>query len=153
MKQTNQRIEPRRNHEPLAAAAEMQRSAAVDVLDTFKGVFIRDMGSRDQVISIPLTLPAESLRTICREIVEARFSEYPAEFRVSGWSSGSAAGVVSGGITGFAPAPLRGPPRFTRKRWADEVVAVATKPQPLGRQIRIVRIDKKRVAYRDGLSQ
>jgi hypothetical protein len=55
-----------------------------DVLDTFKGVFIRDMGSREPAISIPIDLSNELLRLMHREIVAARFSEYPADFHVRG---------------------------------------------------------------------
>jgi hypothetical protein len=51
-----------------------------EVLDTFKGVFTREMKPAPD-LSVPLTLEAESLTEIRRAIAEARFFEYPSEFR------------------------------------------------------------------------
>jgi hypothetical protein len=55
-----------------------------DVLDTFKGIFVRDMGSREPALSIPLVFPGESLRMIYTDVVAAKFSDYPEVFRVPG---------------------------------------------------------------------
>jgi hypothetical protein len=55
-----------------------------DVLDTLKGTFVRDMGSPAPALSVPLVLPAESLRRIYADVLTARFSDYPELFRVQG---------------------------------------------------------------------
>jgi hypothetical protein len=59
---------------------------STDVLDTFNGVFVRDMGARDPAVSIPVVLSGESMSAIYREVVAAEFFNYPAEFRVHGTS-------------------------------------------------------------------
>jgi hypothetical protein len=46
-----------------------------DVLDTFQGVFVRDLGSR--VASIPLALSRESLDAAFQAIATAHFFDYP----------------------------------------------------------------------------
>ena len=51
-----------------------------EVLDTFKGIFTREMKPAPD-LSVPLTLEAESLTEIHRAIADARFFEYPSEFR------------------------------------------------------------------------
>jgi len=55
-----------------------------DVLDTFKGVFIRDMGSQEPAVSIPLKLSDESIRAFHAAILAAKFADYPEVFRISG---------------------------------------------------------------------
>ena len=51
-----------------------------EVLDTFKAIFTREMKPAPDLY-VPLTLEAESLTEIRRAIAEARFFEYPSEFR------------------------------------------------------------------------
>jgi hypothetical protein len=58
-----------------------------DIVDTFEGTFVRDMGPHDPAVSIPLVLPSEMLNAIYGAVEEARFFEYPSEFHVSGSSA------------------------------------------------------------------
>jgi hypothetical protein len=48
-----------------------------DVLDTFKNVFVRDMGRRDPAVSVPLVPPAEFIKAIY-EAVRSRCINLPA---------------------------------------------------------------------------
>jgi hypothetical protein len=53
---------------------------ASEVLDTFKRTFTREMKPAPD-LHVPLTLEAESLTEVRRAIADARFFEYPSEFR------------------------------------------------------------------------
>ena len=55
-----------------------------DVLDTFQGVFMSDSGVRGANLSIPLTIPPDSLRAVYQAITAAQFFQYPSDFRVKG---------------------------------------------------------------------
>lgn len=54
-----------------------------DVLDTFKGVFVRDMRPQP-AMSTELSLRPDVLAAIYHAVVEARFFEYPEEFNPGG---------------------------------------------------------------------
>jgi hypothetical protein len=58
-----------------------------DTLDTYRRVFVRDLGRTEPAVSIALELPSATLRAIHREILAARFHEFPEEFRISGSSA------------------------------------------------------------------
>jgi hypothetical protein len=51
-----------------------------EVFDTFKAIFIREMKPEPE-LAIPLTLEGGSLTDIRRAVADARFFEYPSEFR------------------------------------------------------------------------
>ena len=53
-----------------------------EVLDTFKAIFIREMKPEPE-LRVPLTLEGGSLADIRRAVADARFFEYPSEFRPS----------------------------------------------------------------------
>jgi hypothetical protein len=56
-----------------------------DVLDTFQGVFMRDMGSPNApVVSSAVNVPAEALAAAWRAITAAQFFDYQSNFRVTG---------------------------------------------------------------------
>jgi hypothetical protein len=55
-----------------------------DVLDTFTGVFVRDMGSGEAAVPVPVTLPSDVLHAIYQAVVETKFFDYPPEFSVRG---------------------------------------------------------------------
>jgi hypothetical protein len=55
-----------------------------DVLDTFKNVFLRDMGWTNPAVSAPLVLPPDVRQAIYEEVVKARFFEYPTRFSFAG---------------------------------------------------------------------
>jgi hypothetical protein len=54
------------------------------VLDTFTGVYeSRIKGGTDQPVLLPLTVGSDVLTAIHQAVIDARFSEYPSEFRVA----------------------------------------------------------------------
>jgi hypothetical protein len=55
-----------------------------DVVDTFKGLFVRDLGSRNPPVSVAFVLPSEVLEEVHDAILGARFFEYPSTFSVVG---------------------------------------------------------------------
>jgi hypothetical protein len=57
------------------------KPCAANTLDTYKNVYIRDMGPDAQPISIPLTLSSEQLAAVEARILNIRFFEYPTDFR------------------------------------------------------------------------
>ena len=83
-----------------------------DVLDTFQGRFVRDMGSTVAPASIPLLLPQPSRETVYQAIVAAQFFDYPSDFRTTPPrnctakenASGGSIVECAGGVTVFAPA-------------------------------------------------
>jgi len=82
-----------------------------DVLDTFQGVFVRDLGRTVPAVSIPLALSQESFDQAYRAVAAADFFNYPADIRTTpkstctGTPTASGGGTVScSGIRGFAPA-------------------------------------------------
>jgi hypothetical protein len=59
-------------------------SCTTDVLDTFRGVFVRDMGDGNAAASVPVVLPSGSLNAVYHDVLAAGFFAYPAEFRANG---------------------------------------------------------------------
>jgi hypothetical protein len=55
-----------------------------DVLDTFNGVFVRDMGPRVPAVTVRLVVPSDVLQGIHDAVVAAGFFEYPARLSASG---------------------------------------------------------------------
>jgi hypothetical protein len=77
---------------------------STDVLDTFNGVFVREMGGQNPAVSIPVVLSDESMSAIYRDVVETEFFSHPTEFGVHGTSESGPAmhyrlQVRSGGAT------------------------------------------------------
>ena len=62
-------------------------TCTTDVLDTFTNVFVRDLGTRDSAITVPVTLTGNQLQSIYEAIAAARFFEYPSTYRVLGPSA------------------------------------------------------------------
>jgi hypothetical protein len=54
------------------------------VLDTFNGVFVRDMGPQVPTVSVPLALPSDVVEAIHSAVINAMFFEYPSEFNDAG---------------------------------------------------------------------
>ena len=78
-----------------------------DVLDTFEGVFVRDLGMRVSAVSIPLTLPQRSIDVVFQAVIAAHFFDYPADFRIKPTSNCTVTpnGGSCGGVSSvFAPA-------------------------------------------------
>jgi hypothetical protein len=59
-------------------------SCTTDMLDTFEGLYVRDLDGDRAHVSARVSLAPESLAVVYRAVQAARFFEYPAEFRSSG---------------------------------------------------------------------
>ena len=59
-------------------------TCTTDVLDTFNGVFVRDMGPHVPAVSVPLALPSDVVEAIHGAVINAMFFAYPSEFSDSG---------------------------------------------------------------------
>ena len=59
-------------------------TCTTDVLDTFNGVFVRDMGPQVPAVSVPLVLSSEVVEAIHGAVINAMFFGYPSEFNDSG---------------------------------------------------------------------
>ena len=68
-----------------------------DVLDTFQGTYVRDLGSRVPSVSIPLTFPQHSRDVVYQAIVATHFFDYPSDFRITPPSNCTAKPTASGG--------------------------------------------------------
>ena len=80
-----------------------------DVLDTFQGTFVRDLGGPVPPLSIPLTLPQPSRDMALQAVLDARFFDYPSEFRTTPPSCTVKTNAIGGswaecpGVSAFAP--------------------------------------------------
>jgi hypothetical protein len=57
-------------------------ACSTDILDTFRGVFVRDMGAGNAAASVPVVLSTASVNAVYHDVLAAAFFGYPAEFRV-----------------------------------------------------------------------
>jgi hypothetical protein len=85
-------------------------SCTNDVLDTFEGVYVRDLRAMVPPLSIPLTLPQRSIDLVFDAVIAAHFFDYPTDFRTiprnpcTGTRNANGATTVSCGSSAFAPA-------------------------------------------------
>ena len=78
-----------------------------DVLDTFQGTFVRDLGGPVAPLSIPLMLPQHTRELAFQAVVVAHFLDYPSDFVIKPTSNcavTSSGGSCGGSISVFAPA-------------------------------------------------
>jgi hypothetical protein len=55
-----------------------------DVVDSFEGLYVRDLDGGGKTISARVSLAADSREAVYRAVEAARFFEYPTEYRVEG---------------------------------------------------------------------